>query len=440
MKANVYIEKTMSHGQSVVIRPAQGLRGSVRLPGDKSISHRYAMLGGIAEGDTRLENFSTGADCASTLGCLRTLGVEWERTGNSVGIHGRGPKLQMPSGFLDCGNSGSTIRMLSGILAGQDFQCELRGDESLSRRPMARIIKPLEMMGAKFEAGDGGRPPLRLTGARLKAIDYKLPVASAQVKTSLLFAGLYANGTTRVEEPIQTRDHGELALQAFGAKLDRRMREVSIEGGQHLKGIEAVVPGDISSSAFFLCAAALFPNSQLLVPGLLLNPTRARLLDFLIGMGLRITMSGLEEHHGELVGSLQVEGGALKSAKIFGGDTAALIDEIPVLAAIAPYTEEGIEIRDARELRVKESDRIASVATNLRLMGAEVEEFEDGLRVPGGQSLHGASLDSFGDHRIAMAFAVAALRATGETEIKGADAAVISFPEFFETLENVVIR
>jgi 3-phosphoshikimate 1-carboxyvinyltransferase len=316
----------------------------------------------------------------------------------------------------------------------------LRGDESLSRRPMARIIKPLEMMGAKFESSEGGRPPLRLTGGHLKAIDYKLPVASAQVKTSLLFAGLYADGTTRVEEPIQTRDHGELALQAFGARVERKMREVSIEGGQKLKATDAVVPGDISSSAFFLCAAALFPNSQLLVPGLLLNPTRARLLDFLIGLGLRITMSGLEEQHGELVGSLQVEGGALKSARISSGDTAALIDEIPVLAAIAPYTEEGIEIRDARELRVKESDRIASVATNLRLMGAEVEEFDDGLRVPGGQKLHGASLDSFGDHRIAMAFAVAALRAEGETEIKGADAAVISFPEFFNTLEGLVTR
>ena len=437
---SVYIEETMSHGKSVVIRPAKGLKGSVRLPGDKSISHRYAMLGGIAEGDTRLENFSTGADCASTLGCLRKLGVQWERNGNSVVIHGRGSKLQAPSVALDCGNSGSTIRMLSGILAGQDFSCELRGDESLSRRPMARIIKPLEMMGAQFESSDGGRPPLRLTGGHLKAIDYKLPVASAQVKTSLLFAGLYADGTTRVEEPIQTRDHGELALQAFGARVERRMREVSIEGRQKLKGIDAVVSGDISSSAFFLCAAALFPNSQLLVPGLLLNPTRARLLDFLIGLGLRITMSGLEEQHGELVGSLQVEGGALKGAKISGGDTAALIDEIPVLAAIAPYTEDGIEIRDARELRVKESDRIASVATNLRLMGAEVEEFDDGLRVPGGQKLQGASLDSFGDHRIAMAFAVAALRAEGETEIKGADAAVISFPEFFETLDGVVLR
>ena len=428
----------MSHAKSVVIRPARSLRGSVRLPGDKSISHRYAMLGGIAEGDTKLENFSTGADCASTLGCLKTLGVQWERDGNSVVIHGRGPNLQAPSSFLDCGNSGSTIRMLSGILAGQNFTCELRGDESLSRRPMARIIKPLEMMGAKFQSGEGGRPPLRLTGGKLKAIDYKLPVASAQVKTSLLFAGLFADGTTRVEEPIQTRDHGEQALQAFGVRLDRQMREVSITGGQKLQAITATVPGDISSAAFFLCAAGLFPDSQLVVPGLLLNPTRARLLDFLIGLGLRLTMSDLQEQHGELVGSLQVEGGALKGAKVSGGDTAALIDEIPVLAAIAPYTSEGIEIRDARELRVKESDRITSVATNLRKMGAEVEEFDDGLRIPGQQKLHGASLDSFGDHRIAMAFAVAALRAEGETEIQDAGAAVISFPEFFTTLDGLL--
>jgi len=430
----------MSSEESVTIHPAKSLSGSVRLPGDKSISHRYAMLGAIAEGTTKLENFSTGADCASTLGCLHSLGVQWERNGTSIVIHGRGAKLQAPKAELDCGNSGSTIRMLSGILAGQGFSSELVGDESLSRRPMARIIAPLEMMGAKIESRDGGRPPLRLTGAKLKAIDYKLPVASAQVKTSLLFAGLFADGTTRIEEPIQTRDHGELALQAFGAQIDRRMREVSIIGGQKLRGIEAVIPGDISSAAFFLCAAGLFPDSQLTIPGVLLNPTRARLLDFLIGLGLRITMTEQQEQHGELVSTLQVQGGSLKGARIVGGDSAALIDEIPVLAAIAPYTSEGIEIRDARELRVKESDRIASVAKNLRLMGAEVEELDDGLRIPGGQQLHGASLDSFGDHRIAMAFAVAALRAEGETEIKGADAAVISYPGFFEILEGLLQR
>jgi len=429
----------MSHEKSVVIHPAKSVDGSVRLPGDKSISHRYAMLGAIAEGTTKLENFSTGADCASTLGCLRALGVKWERISASVVIHGRGAKLQAPTASLDCGNSGSTIRMLSGILAGQEFTSELQGDASLSRRPMARIIQPLEMMGARIEA-EGGRPPLRLTGGRLEAIDYTIPVASAQVKTSLLFAGLYADGRTRIEEPIQTRDHGELALQAFGAQVDRRMREVSISGGQKLHAIEAMVPGDISSAAFFLCAAGLFPDSQVSLSGLLLNPTRARLLDVLMGLGLRISMAELEEQHGELVGTLQVQGGDLKGVRIVDGDSAAVIDEIPVLAAIAPYTSDGIEIRDARELRVKESDRIASVASNLRLMGAEVEEFDDGLRIPGGQKLHGASLDSFGDHRIAMAFAVAALRAEGETEIKGADAAVISYPEFFNVLDDLAQR
>src|SRR5215467_5378548 len=294
---------------SRVIHPARGLSGAVRLPGDKSISHRYAMLGGIAEGTTKLENFSTGADCASTLGCLRSLGVKWERDGGSVVIHSSGSSLQTPSAPLDCGNSGSTIRMLSGILAGQAFTSDLIGDESLSRRPMARIIAPLEMMGAKIEAREGSRPPLRVAGAKLKAIDYKLPVASAQVKTSLLFAGLFAEGTTRIEEPIQTRDHGELALQAFGAGLERCMREVSIAGGQTLRAIEAQIPGDVSSAAFFLCAAGLFPKSHLTIPGVLLNPTRARLLDFLIGLGLRITMTDLEEQHGELLGTVSIQGG-----------------------------------------------------------------------------------------------------------------------------------
>src|SRR5437763_9548955 len=298
---------------NIVIRPAKGLSGSVRLPGDKSISHRCAMLGGIAEGTTKLENFSTGADCASTLGCLRSVGDKGRLHGGPVAIQGRGSRLQSPNSPLDCGNSGSTIRMLSGILAGQDFTSELEGDESLSRRPMARIIQPLEMMGAKIEARDGGRPPLRVIGSHLKAIDYKLPVASAQVKTSLLFAGLFADGTTRIEEPIQTRDHGELALQASGAQIDRRMREVGITGGQTLHAIEAVVPGDISSAAFFLCAAGLFPDSRLSLPGLLLNPTRARLLDVLMGLGVRISMTDLQEQHGELMGTVQVRGGALKS-------------------------------------------------------------------------------------------------------------------------------
>ena len=430
----------MSNSKTVVMKPARNLSGSLRLPGDKSISHRYAMLGAIAAGDTRLENYSTGANCASTLACMRGLGVEWERDGGKVVIHGKGSQLQAPKAPLDCGNSGTTIRMLSGILAGQDFTTELFGDESLSRRPMARVITPLETMGAKITSTNGGRPPLRITGGKLQAIDYSMPVPSAQVKSCLLHAGLFANGETKVSESIRTRDHGEIALRAFGAEVKRSGTQVSIVGGQKLRAIEAEVPGDISSSAFFLCAAALFPGSQLTITHLLMNPTRARLFDVLIAMGLRVSLTQVEEHHGELVGTAQVEGKILKGITLSGADTAALIDEIPVLAAIAPYTDDGMEIRDARELRVKESDRIASVATNLRAMGAEVEERDDGLKIPGKQKLRGAELDSFSDHRIAMAFAIAALHAEGETTIRNADAAVISYPAFFEALEGLLER
>jgi len=418
----------MDSSSSVIVRPARNVAGKLTLPGDKSISHRYAMLAAIADGTTRLENFSTGADCASTLACLRVLGVKWERDGSRVTIHGFGPRLSASVSPLDCGNSGSTMRMLSGILAGQEFTSELIGDESLSRRP-----------GARLEAREGGQPPLRITGGRLKAIDYKMPVASAQVKSAILFAGLFANGETIVSEPVRTRDHGEQALAAFGAEMKHRGNEVRIEGGK-LRAIEADIPSDISSAAFFLCATALFPGSQVVISGLLLNPTRARLLDILISMGVGISVTQLEEQHGELRGTVQVHGGALNGATIAGADTAALIDEIPVLAAIAPYTANGIEIRDARELRVKESDRIAALAANLRAMGAHLEEREDGLKIPGGQKLHGAEVDSFGDHRIAMAFAVAALRAEGETKISRADAAVISYPGFFDTLESLAQR
>jgi 3-phosphoshikimate 1-carboxyvinyltransferase len=425
---------------TVVVRPARNIAGALRLPGDKSISHRYAMLAAIAEGTTRLENFSTGADCASTLACLAALGVELERKENGVLIHGRGPRLQPPKSSLDCGNSGSTMRMLSGILAGQEFTSQLMGDESLTRRPMARIIAPLRSMGAKIAASDGDRPPLRITGTHLNAIDYKMPVASAQVKSALLFAGLLAEGETRVEEPVRTRDHGELALRAFGVEVTQHGNQARIAGGQKLRAIEAKIPGDLSTAAFFLCAAALFPGSRLLISHLLMNPTRARLLDILILMGVGISVAELEDQHGELAGTVEVDGRDLRGATIAGADTAALIDEIPVLAAVAPYTMNGIEVRDAGELRVKESDRIASIVTNLRAMGAKVEEHDDGLKVSGGQRLRGAEIDSFGDHRIAMAFAVAALRAEGETIIHRADAAVISCPGFFGALEGLSQR
>jgi 3-phosphoshikimate 1-carboxyvinyltransferase len=436
----------MNNPSEITVRPARHVRGTVQLPGDKSISHRYAMLSGIAEGSSRLENYSTGADCASTLACMRALGVKWRRIegpSNTIEVHGCAGSLTAPAAPLDCGNSGSTMRMLSGIVAGQPFTSEMVGDESLSRRPMQRIIGPLSEMGAQI-ASQSGKPPLHIKGGSLKAIDYKMPVASAQVKSCVLLAGLFAKGETRVEEPLRTRDHTEVALRAFGVQLNRKAAgagsKVRIRGGQRLRGLDTRIPGDLSSAAFFLCAATLFPGSQLTIPHLLMNPTRARLLDVLMQMGLHISVTQMEEVHGELVGSLQVEGATLHGTTIAGADAAALIDEIPVLAAIAPFTEQGMEIRDAKELRVKESDRIAALAANLRQMGAEVEEREDGLKIPGGQSLHGAEIDSHGDHRIAMAFAVAALRAHGDTQIRGAESAAISYPAFFHTLEELTER
>jgi 3-phosphoshikimate 1-carboxyvinyltransferase len=420
---------------TVTIQPAGNIAGSLRVPGDKSISHRYAMLAAIAEGRSTFANFSTGADCASTLSCLRTLGCRINH-GATVEIEGRGLRLDAPSGPLDCGNSGSTMRMLAGILAGQPFESEMIGDGSLSRRPMKRVIDPLSAMGARIRSHEG-RPPLTVSGGGLRAIRYQAPVASAQVKSAVLLAGLYADGETFVEEPMQTRDHTEVALRAFGARLERNKNRTGIRGGQKLSAIQAEVPGDLSSAAFFLCAAALFPESNLVVDGLGMNPTRAVLLDVLTAMGARTRVLKLEEHHGELIGMVRVDPRELRGTTIEGAVTAAVIDEIPVLAAIAPYTKDGLKIRDARELRVKESDRLAVVAENLRAMGAKVEESEDGLSIPGQQQLHGAEIQSHGDHRIAMAFAVAALRARGETRIHGASSARISFPEYFHLLQQL---
>jgi 3-phosphoshikimate 1-carboxyvinyltransferase len=424
-----------------LIRPARNIAGTLRLRGDKSISHRYAMLGALAEGTTTLENFSTGADCASTLACIGALGARVNRGERGVvTIEGTGGVMRQPASRLDCGNSGSTMRMLSGVVAGQDIQCEMFGDESLSRRPMKRVVEPLTQMGAKVETAESGRPPLRIRGGRLKGIEYFTPVASAQVKSLVLLAGLQAAGKTTVEESVATRDHSELALRAFGAELQRSKNGVTIEGGQKLKAIQAFVPGDISSAAFFLCAAALFPESSLVVEAVGLNPTRAALLDVLAAMGVRTSVVTLEEHHGELIGTLKVESSRLVGTMIAGTQPSLMIDELPVLAAIAPYTKDGMEIRGAKELRVKESDRIAAVTQNLRAMGAQVTEFDDGWSIAGGQKLHGAEVDSHGDHRIAMAFAIAALRAEGDTLIKGADAASISFAEFWKTLEEIAER
>jgi 3-phosphoshikimate 1-carboxyvinyltransferase len=421
------------------ISPASAISGTLSLPGDKSISHRYALIGAIAQGDTRIANYSTGADCHSTLGCVRALGIEVEGSGTQFVIHGKGlDGLRTPASDLDAGNSGSTIRMLSGILAGQSFSSRIFGDESLSRRPMQRVMKPLGQMGARIDARDGQFPPLRIEGGKLRAIDYTLPVPSAQVKTCVLFAGLYAEGETTVYEPIRSRDHTEIALREFGADIGVEREQITVAGRPRLEGRELVVPSDLSSAAFFLVAALLVSGSRLGISGVGLNPTRSALLDFLVGMGARIRVPKLESQNGELIGDLEVEYSELRGGLIDGGLTAALIDEIPVLAVLGAVTEDGITVRDAGELRIKETDRIRTVVDNLRRMGVQAEELPDGMVIPGRQKFHAATLDSQGDHRIAMAFAVAALRGDGESVIEGADAASVSFPEFWDTLARCV--
>jgi 3-phosphoshikimate 1-carboxyvinyltransferase len=425
-----------------LIRQARNIYGSLRLPGDKSISHRYGMLAAFAEGTSRFTNFSTGADCASTLACMSALGAKVNKTGeNAVEVTGVAGRVIPAAHPLDCGNSGSTMRFISGLLAPQQGTFTLIGDASLSRRPMERIRKPLAAMGAQLTLTNG-HAPLTIQGSPLQPIDYTTPIPSAQIKTCVLLAGLQTTGTTTVREAVRTRDHSELALRAFGVTLTRTIDSISIAGPQPLHAIDAQIPGDISSAAFFLCAAAIFPGSSLVFDSLGMNPTRAALLDVLTGLGARISVLNLEEKNAELVGTVQVTAPAegLGSAEVSGALAAQLIDELPALAAIAPYTRGGIRIRDAKELRVKESDRIALVVKNLRAMGAEVTEFEDGLDVPGGQSLHGATIDSGSDHRIAMAFSVAALRARGETLIQGSESAAISFPEFFDLLDLIAER
>ena len=420
------------------ISPASAITGAITLPGDKSISHRYAMISAIANGESRIVNYSTGADCHSTLGCVRALGIDVEVAGTEVRIKGKGlDGLRAPAADLDAGNSGSTIRMLSGILAAQPFVTRIFGDDSLSRRPMQRIMGPLAEMGAGIGAREGKFPPLEIRGARLRPIDYTLPVPSAQVKTCVLFAGLFADGRTSVSEPVASRDHTEIALREFGADLRTTQRTITLTGRPHLTGRELMVPSDLSSAAFFIVAALLVPGSQLTIRGVGLNPTRSGLLDFLVGMGAKILIPTLESRNGELIGDIVVQHSDLKGGTVEGALTAALIDEIPVLAVLGAATEEGLTVRDAGELRVKETDRIRTVVDNLRRLGVEAEERADGMAIPGRQKFRAGEFDSFGDHRIAMAFAVAALCADGESAIDGAEAASVSFPEFWSTLGRI---
>ncbi len=425
---------------------ARKLKGRISLPGDKSISHRAALIAGLSSGSSEISNFSTAQDCASTLACLKQLGVSVELEKDGVFRFPGGEKLTAPEKPLDCENSGSTMRILAGVLAGQNFTAELVGDHSLSSRPMRRIIEPLELMGARIDSTDG-KPPLKITGSdRLSPITYRLPVASAQVKSAILFASLFANGRTTVIEKSPSRDHTERLFNGFGVPVTTNDDlSITIDGPARFTGGTITIPGDISSAAYFIAAAMLLPKSELTIEAIGLNPTRAAFLSVFSSWGAQISTTDLRSEHNEPVGTINVSGGLRFAARdedrtLSGSMIPSLIDELPLLAVVGSQVPGGIQIRDAEELRLKESDRLQATANNLRSMGAEVEEFDDGLAVFGPTQLRGAAIDSYGDHRIAMAFSVAALIAEGETEIKNSECVAISFPEFFELLDTLAER
>ncbi|MEO8572758.1 MAG: 3-phosphoshikimate 1-carboxyvinyltransferase [Pyrinomonadaceae bacterium] len=430
------------------VRPALYLKGEIALPGDKSISHRAAIMAAMASGESRIDNFATSADCAATLECLRQLGVRIRQEGSSVLVDGVGKSgFCAPDRPLDCGNSGTTMRLLAGVLAGQDFESVLTGDDSLQKRPMGRIMEPLRLMGASLES-ENGRAPLTIRGHYpLRSIEYELPVASAQIKSCVLLAGLNSDGCTTVIEPVPTRDHTERMLRWFGAEVSeadeyRHKRRISSNGDAELTARHITVPADISSATFFMVAGTCLRESVIRMPRVGLNPTRAGIIEVLKGkLGVPIYVSNQSEESNEPVADISVRGRLRiqRSNEIKGRIVANLIDELPALAVLATQLEFGLEVRDAAELRVKETDRIAAIVENLRRMGGHVEEFKDGFRVSKSK-LRGARVDSFGDHRIAMAFAVAGLLAAeGETEIVGAECVDVSFPGFFEVLQDVVV-
>jgi 3-phosphoshikimate 1-carboxyvinyltransferase len=428
------------------IRPARRLHGRLRVPGDKSISHRAAIIAAMANGSSTLNSYSSSVDCASTLECLRSLGVDIEQKRNEVQVTGRGTGgFIEPRVPLDCGNSGSTMRMLAGALAGQPFRAVLTGDNSLCSRPMKRIVEPLELMGARIHT-EAGSPPLTIQGARpLKPLRYALPVASAQVKSCILLAGLNADGRIEVVESHgPTRDHTERLLSWFGVPIKTQSANtIVLNGPVHYQASEVDIPGDISSAAYLIVAAALLPGSELKIEAVGLNHTRAHILSLLRSFGFEIEETNVFESCNEPRGDLIISGSGKEApgtggpARLDGSVIAGLIDELPLVAVLATQLPKGLEIRDAGELRLKETDRIAATVANLRAMGAEVEEFEDGLAIGGATSLRGAQLNAFGDHRIAMAFTLAALLAEGESQLEGAECVGISFPEFFELLGSV---
>ena len=427
------------------LAPAHSISGRLRLPGDKSISHRAALIAALASNSSEISNFSTAQDCASTISCLQNLGISIEHKNHKLVFAG-GETLTAPDKPLDCGNSGSTLRILAGVLAGHDLTAELVGDESLSTRPMRRIIEPLELMGAKIESTEG-KAPLRIHGSKnLTPITYKLPIASAQVKSAILFAGLNADGRTTVIETSPSRDHTERLFNGFGVPVTTNDDlSVTLDGPARFNGGSITIPGDVSSAAYFVAAAMLLPESELTIEDVGLNPTRAAFLSVLNSWGADVSTGNVKSERNEPYGTIHVRDGLTRTANekertLSRAMIPSLIDELPLLAVVGSQISGGIRIRDASELRLKESDRLAATAQNLRAMGAEVEEFEDGLSVSGPTRLRGAQIDSRGDHRIAMAFSIAALIAECETEIDGSECVAISFPEFFPLLDSLVLR
>ncbi|MGN0436098.1 MAG: 3-phosphoshikimate 1-carboxyvinyltransferase [Wujia sp.] len=415
------------------------LKGEIKVPGDKSISHRSVMLGSLAKGTTEVYGFLQGADCLSSIACFSKMGVEIENRGETVIIHGRGLRgLKAPKDTLDVGNSGTTTRLMSGILAAQNFSCRVDGDASIRKRPMKRIMTPLAMMGADIRSeADNGCAPLIINGRELKGISYTSPVASAQVKSAILFAGLYANGVTSVTEPAISRNHTELMFQEFGVDIETRGKTAIVKPATELYARKVIVPGDISSAAYFIVAGLITPNSEITIKNVGVNPTRDGIIRVCQMMGADIALESEEGKSGEPTADITVKTSTLKGCVVGGEIIPTLIDEIPAIAILACFAEGDTIIKDAEELKVKESNRIDVMVENLKAMGADIEATEDGMIIHGGRTLHGATIDSHLDHRIAMSFAIAAINADGETDIKDSSCVDISYPGFFEDLMSL---
>lgn len=424
---------------NAVIKPSGKLRGEITVPGDKSISHRSVMLGSIAKGDTRISGFLTGEDCLSTIDCFKKLGIDIEVNGTDVTVHGKGLKgLSAPAETLDVGNSGTTLRLMSGILSAQPFTTRLTGDSSIQKRPMGRVASPLGLMGAKITSeNEKMTAPLTIEGQRLHGIDYTLPVASAQVKSALILAGLYADGETRITEPEATRDHTEIMLNYLGADIRKEGDTIVVRPAAELTGRDITVPGDISSAAYFIAAALISKDSEVLIKNVGVNPTRTGIITAFKAMGGNIELTNERTVCGEPVADILVRSSRLHGVVIKGAIIPKLIDEIPVIAAAACYASGETVIADAAELRVKESDRIKTMAAELGRMGATVIQTDDGMIILGGIPLHGAVCESYNDHRVAMSVAVAALGAKGETQIKDCGCVDISFPGYFDALKSL---